>query len=124
MKDYTVKWCPLCNKRLIKQSAQDACGYEEDWYCEEEIRLVSGRKVNHYREFPELGYTDIHLPPYRIRNQDGESKIGMLKRAKTKRGVRTTRGSWRFDTVIKCPQLHLDTEQRLRDRIHLLLVML
>lgn len=117
-----MKLCPLCGKTLIKQSAQDACGYEEDWYCPEEIRLTSGRLVNHYREFPEMGYTDIHLPPYRIRNQNGTSKIGTLTRAKTRRGVRTTRGNFRFKTLIHCPELHPDTEQKMRDRIHLLLV--
>jgi hypothetical protein len=119
-----MRTCPLCNKQLIKQSAQDACGYEEDWYCPEEIRLVSGKRVNHYREFREDGWIDIHLPPYRIRNEEGMSKIGLLRQNKTRRGVRTTRGNWRFQTIIKCPELHLDTEQRLRDRIHLLLVML
>ena len=124
MKRDIVKWCPLCGERLIKQSAQDACGYEEDWYCSKEIKLLSGRVVNHYREFPELGHIDLHLPPYRIRNEEGISKIGTLVRAKTRRGVRTFKGSYRFKTIIKCPELHPDTEQKMRDRIHLLLVML
>src|SRR6185369_5069189 len=117
-----MRTCPLCNKTLIKQSAQDACGYEEDWYCPDELRLASGRKVNHYREYPELGYTDIYLPPYRIRNQDGQSKIGYLSQYKTKRRVRTTRGKYYFKTIITCPQLHPDTEEKLLNRVKLLLL--
>lgn len=122
MKHDIVKWCPLCNERLIKQSAQDACGYEPDWYCPKEIKLTSGGVVNHYREYPELGYVDMHIPPYRIRNQDGESKVGTLSRYKTHRRIRTNNGRFRFKTIIKCPTIHPDTEQKLRDRIHLLLV--
>jgi hypothetical protein len=108
---------------MIKQSAQDACFYEPDWYCPEEIKLSSGSIVNHYREYPGLGYVDMHVPPYRIRSQGGNSKVGTIARYKSHRGIRTNNGRFHFKTVLSVPEIHPDTEQRLRDRIKLLLIM-
>lgn len=79
--------------------------------------------INHYREFAYEGYTDMHVPPYRIRNKDGQSKIGLYKRYRTCRRVKTDNGRFHFKTILQCTELHPDTEEKLRERIKLLLVM-
>jgi len=117
--------CPLCDKPLLRQSAQDAGGYEPDIYCSEEIILPEdNRAVSHYRESSMLEESvTMFIPPYRIVTQNGMSKIGVRRRFKTRRGVVTNKGLLFFKTLIKCPPIHPDTESKLRDRIKLLLIM-
>lgn len=116
--------CPLCGKALIRQSAQDAGGSNPDIYCPEEITLPEDKRVvNHYREHGDLMETRIYLHPYRIVTKDGQSKLGKRDRYKTKAGVATKKGSLYFKTLIKCPEIHPDTEEKLLNRIKLLLLL-
>lgn len=108
--------CPLCGKNLVKQSYEDSCGYEPDLYCQEAVEL-NGKIYNHYRKSFEEEKLVMMVPPYRILNEDDLSKVGIPARYKT--------GKQRhyFKTVIKCPTIHPDTEDKLRNRIKLLLLM-
>lgn len=117
-----MRTCPICGEPLSKQSAQDAMGELRDWYCPTEIKLDSGYPINHYREFAYEGHIDMHVPPYRIRTKDGSSKIGKITRYKTCRRVKTDNGRFHFKTILQCPEIHPDTEEKLKDRIKLLLI--
>lgn len=117
--------CPLCNKPLTKQSFQDSCGYEPAIYCQETISLTGDVRIfNHYREEPELGIITMYVPPYRIINDQHGSKIGFHSQYKQGRCHRTRANGKKFyyKTLIKCPLIHPDTEEKLRSRIKLLLL--
>jgi len=119
-----MKNCPLCDKLLVKQSTVDACGYEPAIYCPEEITQIGdNRKANHYREDPELNTVTMYVGSFRILTKDGTSKVGTRMQYKTRRGLRTTRGRWRYKTLIEVPIIHPDTEERLYSRIKLLLLL-
>ena len=118
--------CPLCGKLLVKQSLQDSCGYEPAVYCEELVKIPGDpRHFNHYREEPAIGTITMYVPPFRILNENGETKIG--KHAQYMKGrrlrVRSNTKKFYYKTIIKCPTIHPDTEDKLRSRIKLLLVM-
>jgi len=117
-----MRICPLCHQPLTKQSAQDIGGWEEDWYCEEEIQFPNDpRKFNHYREFTSLGYLDMYIAPYRIRSRDHDSKIGLHSQYKIRRGGPGI-DKFYFKTLIQCPKIHPDSADKLRNRIKLLLL--
>lgn len=121
-----MRTCPLCNKPLVKQSAKDACGYEPDQYCPEEVSFPKDqRKFNHYLKSPVIETTMMYLPPYRIQlESDGTTKVGTHSRYKTKRGKTTGSGDFYFKTILKTESpIHPDTEDKLRNRIKLLLLM-
>lgn len=119
--------CPLCNKPLLEQSPEDTGWATPDLYCPEVITLPNGKKVNHYRERKEPDEVVIHVPPYRILTKETYykpqkiynliSKIGLLSRYKT--GSK----SYYFKTILTTPEIHPDTEDKLRDRIKLLLLL-
>lgn len=118
--------CPLCAKPLVKQSMQDAFGNQPAIYCEELVKVPGDpRSFNHYREDPDINTVTMYVPPFRIINENGETKIGKHAQYKKGRRLRTRSNTKKFyyKTIIKCPTIHPDTEEKLRSRIKLLLVM-
>lgn len=108
--------CPLCDQNLIKDT-EDEAYIEPDIYCEQFIRL-NGKKFSHYRDSPELlRRLTMMILPYRIINEKGESKIGLLSRYKS------GRKRYYFKTILKCHSIRPNTEEKLRNKIKLLLLM-
>lgn len=121
-----MRKCPVCSKPINVQSVKDACGWDPDQYCLEIASYSNDRrKFNHYIESPVIGTISIHLPPYRIQlESDGTTKIGIHSRYKTKRGMTTDSGDFYFKTILKTDaHIHPDTEDKMRNRIKLLLIM-
>lgn len=114
-----MKNCPLCNKDLVKGPA----GEGNVIYCPEEILLKGNRIRNHYIEDHELTNTiTYYLLPYRIitimnKCVSPRSLISIEARYKTGK-----KGHY-FKTIVKCPVIHPDTEERLRNRIKNLLIL-
>lgn len=117
--------CPLCGKDLIRQSSQDAGGYEPDLYCPEEVKEVGDTKsFNHYRIDYNMDLLTMYVLPFRIvnsiSNPSSGTKIGI--HSKYKKSKFKNRKFY-FKTILKCPTVHPDREDKLRDRIKLLLIM-
>ncbi len=109
--------CPLCNKHeLVDQSLEDCGGRNPDRFCPEVVN-IGGKLFNHYREVPSLGRTRIIIPPYRIITEDGVSLISIQSRYKTGEKKHY------FKFILEVPELHLDTAEKLRDRVKLLLLL-
>lgn len=107
--------CPICQKHeLVAQSLEDCYGKVPDLFCPEVVRLPDGKILNHYREYPIVNKVRIIVWPYRVINWKGESQISKDHRYKS--------GKHFFKTVLKIPQIHADLEDKLRDRIKLLLL--
>ncbi len=110
--------CPICGtEELVTQSLEDAFGRKPDVFCPKVIKLPDGKLVNHYREYPVVGdKVRIFAWPYRIITWNGQSQISMdTKRLKSTKHY--------FKTLLKVPALHVDTEEKLRNRIKLLLLL-
>lgn len=108
--------CPIChNHELVTQSLEDSYGRLPDIFCPEVLKLPDGKIVNHYREYPIIGKIRMFAWPYRIINWRGESQISKDHQYKS--------GKHYFKTVLKTPALHADTEEKLRERIKLLLIL-
>jgi hypothetical protein len=110
--------CPICNEEeLVTQSLEDCYGRIPDNFCPKVIRLPDGKVVNHYREYPVLGdKVRIIVWPFRIITWKGESQVSMDSQYKKSK-------KHFFKTILKIPQLHVDAEDKLRDRIKLLLLL-
>jgi hypothetical protein len=107
--------CPLCNEHeLVEQSLEDISGKKPDRFCPKIIK-IDGRVYNHYREVTELGRTRIIIPPYRVITEDGASLISIQSKYKT--------GKTYFKFFLEVPELHLDTEEKMRERIKLLILL-
>lgn len=116
--------CPLCGLNLVKQRFKDAAGLEPEIYCPTELELPEDKRVvNHYTEVPANNQVIVHIHPYRIVTEDGQSSIGVRKRYKTKGGVKTDVGSLYYKTVAKCAAIPPDVEDKLRERIKLLILL-
>ena len=110
--------CPLCQKHeLVTQSLEDSYGRFPDKFCPEVVKLPEGRLLNHYREYYINGLTKIRMIafPYRIINWKGESQISRDHTYKKS-------GKHVFKTLLKIPEIHPDLEDKLKDRIKLLLL--
>lgn len=108
--------CPLCNNHeLVTQSLEDSYGRIPDIFCPEVVRLPDGKIVNHYREYPIVGKIRMIAWPYRIINWKGQSQVSKDHRYKS--------GKHYFKTILKCPELHPDAEDKLKDRIKLLVLL-
>lgn len=122
-----MRLCPLCQKPLVKAPRRDHGFGDPEWYCQEEVKFPGDKRIfNHYSESPELNFITMYIQPYRIQTNMDEpriTRVGTHSRYKTKRGVRTNVGDFYFKTILKCPELHPDIEEKLRSRIKLLLVM-
>lgn len=126
--------CPLCGDLLVKQSREDAGGSEPMVYCQREVKLIGDKRIfNHYREDPEIGTVVMYVSYYRIINHILDShehsniknytEVGIHRRYKTKAGKKTNAGEFYFKQILICPLLHPDTEEKLRSRINLLVLM-
>lgn len=105
--------CPMCgNHELVAQSLEDVFGGVPDTFCPEVIK-ISGKLFNHYRTSPYR--TRMIVLPYRILTQNGKSKVSIQSKYKS--------GKEYFKTLFTVPELHPDTEQKLKDRIKLLLLL-
>lgn len=108
--------CPICLKHeLVTQSLEDSYGRIPDVFCPEVVKLPDGKIVNHYREYPIIGKTRMIAMPYRVINWKGESQISQDHKYKS--------GKHYFKTILKIPELHPDTEEKLKNRIKLLLIL-
>ena len=108
--------CPLCNNHeLVTQSLEDSYGRIPDIFCPEVVRLPDGKIVNHYREYPVIGKVRMVAWPYRIINWKGQSQVSKDHRYKS--------GKHYFKTILKCPELHPDIEDKLKERIKLLVLL-
>lgn len=120
-----MKLCPLCNNILIKQQSYTS---EPDWYCSKQISFPKDkRSFSHYTECPELNKITFFVDNYRIINEQFTSNIQIHKKYKTIRGrifkgKTNTFGQFYFKTILSCPSIHLDSEDKLRNRIKLLLL--
>lgn len=110
--------CPVCKKQeLVAQSLEDSFGYAPDLFCPETVTLPGGKILNHYRDFSRLKQIRIIVPPYRILTENNKSKISIQSRYKT-----GSQGYF-FKTLLELPVVHPDSQERLIDRIKLLLLM-
>lgn len=109
--------CPICqNYELVAQSLEDCYGRVPDVFCPEIVKLPDGKVVNHYREYPVIGRVRMIAFPFRVINWKGKSQISRIHKYKS--------GKHYFKTILKdLPELHTDTEERLRERIKLLLLL-
>ncbi len=110
--------CPICEEHeLVTQSLEDCYGRVPDVFCPKIIKLPDGKIVNHYREYPVVGdKTRIFVWPFRIITWNGESQVSMdTQYKKSKKHY--------FKTIMRIPALHTDPEDKLRDRIKLLLLL-
>lgn len=108
--------CPICQKHeLVEQSLEDSYGRIPDIFCPEVVRLPDGKIVNHYREYPVIGKVRMIAWPYRIINWKGQSQVSKDHRYKS--------GKHYFKTIIKLPELHPDLEDKLKERIKLLVLL-
>lgn len=117
--------CPICQKHeLVEQSLED-CGYETpDVFCPTVVEIGNGKMVNHYREFRSIDRIRIVILPYRILTESRYDKssrsdkyftnVGILSKYKT--------GKSYFKTLMKLPEIHPDTEEKLITRIKTLLL--
>ncbi len=110
--------CPICNNHeLVEQSLEDSGGRPPDRFCPEVVKMPGGKLFNHYREVVSLGRVRIIVPPYRIITEDGQSLISIQSRYKTGEKKHY------FKFILEVPELHTDTEEKLRERIKLLLLL-
>lgn len=109
--------CPICQKHeLVAQSLEDCYGRVPDLFCPEVVKLPDGKVVNHYREYPIVGKVRIVVFPYRIITWRGKSQISRDHTYKKS-------GKHIFKSLIKdIPEVHPDLEEKLKDRIKLLLL--
>lgn len=108
--------CPVCHKQeLVSQSLEDSFG-SPDLFCPEVVIMPGGKCLNHYREFSSVkNQVRIIVLPYRIITQDGESKVSLHSRYKT--------GGHYFKTILQVPAIHPDSQEKLLNRIKLLLLL-
>ena len=110
--------CPVCNKHeLVIQSLEDSFGRAPDRFCPEIITMPGGKILNHYREFQGAKQIRMIVPPYRIITESGHSKVSIQSRYKT------GNQEYYFKTLLKIPALHPDSQEKLLDRIKLLMLL-
>ena|SRR5271165_2766883 len=110
--------CPICNKhQLVVQSLEDSGGSLPDRFCPEVITMPGGKILNHYRENQHYNSVRMIVPPYRIVTQNNVSKISI--QSQYKGGNR----KYYFKTLLKLPVIHPDTNEKILNRIKLLLVL-
>ena len=110
--------CPVCNKHeLVTQSLEDSYGREPDQFCPEIVTMPGGKVLNHYREFLGAKEVRIIVPPYRIVTENGTSKVSIQSR------YRSGNREYYFKTLLKIPALHPDSQERLLERIKLLMLL-
>lgn len=109
--------CPLCQKHeLVAQSLEDCYGQLPDLFCPEIVKLPDGKIMNHYREFQVVGKVRMIAFPYRIINWKGRTQISRDNRYKS--------GKHFFKTILKdIPEMHPDLEDKLKERIKLLVLL-
>ena len=109
--------CPICEEHeLVTQSLEDCYGRIPDVFCPKVIKLPEGKIVNHYREYPVVGdKVRIFVWPYRVITWKGQSQVSMDKVYRS--------GKHYFKTILRIPALHPDTEEKLIDRIKLLILL-
>lgn|SRR5574337_1017242 len=108
--------CPICqNHELVAQSLEDIYGGQPDIFCPAIVKLPDGKVLNHYRENPYYHKVRMIAMPYRVMTHMGKSKVSVLSQYKS--------GKYYFKTILNIPELHSDTEDKLRDRIKLLVLL-
>lgn len=109
--------CPICQEHeLVAQSLEDCWGKLPDIFCPKTIKLPEGKIVNHYREYPVAGdKVRIFAWPYRIITWKGQSQISQDWAYKS--------GKRYFKTILRVPTIHVDTEEKLIERIKLLILL-
>lgn len=110
--------CPICEElELVTQSLEDSYGRKPDVFCPKVIKLPDGKIVNHYREYPVVGdKTRIFVWPYRIITWNDESQVSMDTQYKKS-------GKHYFKTIMRIPALHSDPEEKMIERIKLLILL-
>src|SRR5271170_1072715 len=110
--------CPICNKHeLVAQSLEDSFGKQPDLYCPEVVTIPGGKILNHYREFQQYKQVRMIVPPYRIISGNNLSKISIQSR------YATGEKAFYFKTILKLPLIHPDSQEKLLERIKLLLLL-
>lgn len=110
--------CPICNKHeLVTQSLEDSFGHAPDVFCPEIITMPGGKILNHYRELRSHKQVRMIVPPYRIITENNLSKVSFQSRYET--GERR----YYFKTLLKLPIIHPDSQERLLERIKLLMLL-
>jgi hypothetical protein len=108
--------CPLCNNHnLVAQSLEDICGALPDIFCPEVVKMPGGKVLNHYRANSVFPKIRMIVLPYRVLTERGISTVSILSKYKS--------GKHFFKTLFKVPEIHPDTEDKLRERIKLLLLL-
>lgn len=105
--------CPICqNHEIVAQSLEDIYNDKPDTFCPEVVK-IAGKLYNHYRE--NQYRTRIIVPPYRILTNNGKSKVSIQAKYKSGKGY--------FKALFTVPEIHPDTEDKLKERIKLLLLL-
>jgi hypothetical protein len=111
--------CPVCNEyELVSQSLEDCFGRDPDIFCPKIIKMPGGKIFNHYRENHHNGQIRlirIFAMPYRIITKYGKSQISMMSKYKS--------GNAYFKTVLNIPSIHTDLEEKMLERIKLLVLL-
>lgn len=110
--------CPICGEEeLVTQSLEDCFGRKPDVFCPKVIRLPDGKLMNHYREYPVVGdKVRIFVWPYRLITHNGQTQVSIDSQYKKNK-------KHYFKTIMRVPALHVDTEEKLLNRIKLLVLL-
>ena|ERR1700722_15775217 len=112
-----TKLCPLCGETLVLQSPEDAQQDIQDLYCQRSVIFpLSGKRFSHYREGGGSDFITMYVPPYRIINTQGESRVGIHSRYKTGEKKHY------FKTIVVCPTIPPTLEENMANRIKMVLV--
>ena len=112
-----TKLCPMCGLTLVLESPEYSASYVRDLFCQRPVYFAeSNRTFSHYREERMSSRVIMYVPPYRVINTQGESRIGILSRYKT--GEK----KYYFKNAITCPIIAPISEEKMANRIKMVLV--
>lgn len=127
MKKQQSAKCPLCNKSMNKLF-DDGVDYM-GWYCPKLVHLEYPdvpmvKSFPHYKDEQVNDIKTIIIYPYRIVLEKHQTKIAVHvdpKSSKATHGYKV--GKMSFKTLVTCPPIHMDTEDKLLSRIKTLIVL-
>lgn len=111
--------CPLCDKPLYE--------LEKDYgviVCDTVITLPSGKTYHHYIHDLENNWLSIYILPYKLSYRNDTTRVLKLRDKepiKKRRGTRSSLGY--FKGLFTCPTIKPDREDKLLQRIKLLLTL-
>jgi hypothetical protein len=114
--------CPLCDRKLIRESQIFSDGSIPTLYCQTCIQfLPEGKLINHFRQSFYQNkdksiwtFTTMIIPPYRIESHNDESRVGIIARYKT--GHR----KFYFKHLLTCPTIPPTSEEKIMDKIKMI----